>query len=258
MLQLGPALMWLPTLLLATLRVAGMVAFAPVLGDAAVPIKVRVILSAAMGLGAVGRLAQPVPLPPGALDLLLVLGCEFLLGAVIGYTARLIFTGVQLGAFHVGSQMGLALGEVANPLSGEAASAVGGLFRLLAVVIFLAIGGHRALVGGLMQTFRVVPPAGFAPADGLIGPVVAMLAASFVLALKVAAPVLIALLVATVALGLLHKTVPQCNLLSIGLPVRAMLGLLVLAASLGVLAPLIEAAAGRLGRSIQTLTAAVR
>ena len=85
-----------------------------------------------------------------------------------------------------------------------------------------------------------------------------MLGASFVLALKVAAPVLIAMLVAMVALGMLHRTMPQCNLLSMGLPVRAMLGLLVVACSLGVLAPLVEAATARLSRNIQMLTAAVR
>jgi flagellar biosynthetic protein FliR len=235
-----------------------MVVFAPVFGHSAVPVRLRLLIGAAMGLAAVGRLPRPVALPGSSFDLMMGLGCEFLIGAAIGYAARLIFTGVELGAFHVSSQMGLALADVVDPTKADSPSAVRGVFRLVAVVVFLAVGGHRALVGGLLGTFEAMPPLGFPPGSALLDSVVAMLAASFVLALKVAAPVLIAMLLATVALGLLQRTVPQCNMLSIGLPVRTMLGLVVLAASLGALAPLMNAAAAHLARSVQALAAAAR
>jgi flagellar biosynthetic protein FliR len=81
-----------------------------------------------------------------------------------------------------------------------------------------------------------------------MGAATAMLAMSFVLALKVAAPVLAAILIATAAAGLIQKTMPQLNILTVGLPVRAMLGLAVLAASLAMLAPLLESALGILTR----------
>ncbi len=258
MLAVDPAMTWAATLLLVTVRVVGMMLFAPVFSNTAVPVKLRVVVGAAMGLAVAGRLTAPVPLPPGWLDLAMAAGCELLIGGAIGYAARLIFTGVELGAFHISSQMGLALGDLMNPLMSGSPQAASGLFRMLAVVVFLAIGGHRALVGGLLETFDTVPPAGFAAPGAVLDTTVAMLGASFVLALKVAAPVLIAMLVAMVALGMLHRTMPQCNLLSMGLPVRAMLGLLVVACSLGVLAPLVEAATARLSRNIQMLTAAVR
>jgi len=258
MLELEPMLVWMPTLLLVTVRVAGMVAFAPVFGHSAVPVKVRVLVSVAMGVAVVGRLARPVALPASSFDLVMGLGCEFLMGAAIGYAARLIFVGVELGAFHVSTQMGLALADVVDPLKADSPSAVRGTYRLVAIVVFLAIGGLRALVGGLLATFKTVPPLGFAPGPALLSSVVGMLAASFVLALKVAAPVLIAMLLATVALGLLQRTVPQCNMLSIGLPVRVMLGLVVVAVSLGALGPLMEAAASHVAQSVQVLTGAVR
>ena len=107
--QLEPMAIWMPTLLLVTVRVAGIMVVAPVFAHSAVPVKVRLITSAAMGLAVVGRLARPVALPAGWFDLCMGLGCEFLVGAAIGYAARLIFAGVELGAFHVSQQMGLAL-----------------------------------------------------------------------------------------------------------------------------------------------------
>jgi len=253
-----PALIWVPTLLLVTVRVAGLMLFAPVFSSSVVPVKLRGAISVAMGLAEEARLAAPVALPPGWFELVMGAGCEFLIGAAIGYAAQLIFAGVELGAFHISSQMGLTLGAVMDPLRSDAPPGVAGLFRLLAVVVFLGIGGHRALVGGLLETFQTLPPLGFGPSAALVNTVVAMLGASFVLALKVAAPVLIAMLLTTVALGLLHKTIPQCNLLSVGLPTRAMLALLVVACSLGVLAPLVEAAAAQLSRNIHALTAGVR
>jgi len=254
--ELEAAAVWMPTLLLVTVRVAGMVAFAPAFGHSAVPARVRVIVGAAMALAAVGRLARPVALPAGWFDLATGLGGELLIGAAIGYTGRLIFTGIELGAFHVSSQMGLSLAEVINPLAADAPAAVRGLFRLVAVVVFLAVGGHRALIRGLLETFDVLPPLGFAAPGGLLDVATGCLGASFVLALRVAAPVLVAMLLATVALGLLHRTVPQCNLLTTGLPIRVMLGLVVMAASLGAMAPLLETAATQLGRTLRLLTAA--
>ena len=253
-----PAMIWAPTLLLVTLRVAGMVLFAPVFGNSAVPVKVRVVVSVAMALAVLARLGRPVALAGGGLDLLAAAGCELLIGGAIGYAARLIFTGVELGAFHISNQMGLALADVVNPLKADSPHAAGGLFRLVAVVVFLAVGGHRALVGGLLESFETVPPPGDAAPGALLDMTVAMLGASFVLALKVAAPVLIAMLAATVALGLLNKTTPQCNLLSVGLSVRAMVALMVVACSLGVLAPLVEAATSQLSEGIQALTGPAR
>jgi len=114
------------------------------------------------------------------------------------------------------------------------------MFQILVVVIFLGIGGHRMLVASVLKTFQVVPLAGFAPGQAMLDMAVSLLGASFVLALKVAAPVLVALLGATAAMAMIQRTVPQCNLLSVGFPVRVLLGLLVLALSLGAVGELIE------------------
>jgi flagellar biosynthetic protein FliR len=244
---------WAPTLLLATVRVTGIMLVAPVFAHAVVPVKLRVLLSVAIGLAVVGRLAEPVNVAVRGAELWAALGCEFVIGAAMGYAARLLFAGVELGAFHVSQQMGLALAAVAAGARGEAGGGISGLFRLLAILAFLAIGGHRILLGGLIRSFETVPPLSFPAGEAVLSRVVSLLGASFVLALKLAAPALIAMLLATVALGLLQRTMPQCNLLSIGLPARALLGLLVLALALAALMPLMEAATSHLDESLRAL-----
>ncbi|MCK4602241.1 MAG: flagellar biosynthetic protein FliR, partial [Phycisphaerae bacterium] len=112
----------------------------------------------------------------------------------------------------------------------------------LAIVIFLAIGGHRVLIAAVLKTFDTVPVMSLSAGGAILKMIVALLGTSFALALKVAAPAIVALLLATVAMGLLQKTMPQFNLFSTGLPIRALLGLLALAAALAYLPALLGAA----------------
>ena len=160
---------------------------------------------------------------------------EAAIGATIGYAARLIFAGIQIGAFHIAQQMGLSLSQVFDPLGEDSSDAVSQLAVMLGIVIFLAIGGHRALIGAMMRTYQVLPAGEVFAGVGIVSAVTALLTSSFVLALKVAAPALVTFLVLTAALGFLQRTLPQCHILSVGLPIRAAVGLLVLAGGLWVM-----------------------
>jgi flagellar biosynthetic protein FliR len=248
--------MSLPALVLVTARVAGIFLVAPVLGSDLVPLRLRLFIALVVGLGVVGRVPAPA-LSGQALEFLGVIGCELLIGATLGYAARLLFAGVELGAFHVGQQMGVSLAEVFDPFWQEEGGVRQRFFQLLAIVIFLAVGGHREVLSALLRTFDMVPPLGAVPGQAVLNVVVALLTASFTLAIKVAAPVLIALMLALVAMGLLQRTLPQFNMFSMGLSVQAMLGLLVLAGTLAVTAPLVQGAwdftAGQLMKMTQAL-----
>lgn len=244
---------WIPTVPLVMMRLVGIVMVAPVLSHSAVPIKIRLAAGVVMSLAVVARMSGPVATPAGAGGLAIAAGGELLIGAAIGYAAKLLFAGVQLGAFHVAQQMGLALGEVFNPSADQAGGPVRSTFALLAVVIFLLISGHRQLIGALLRTFETIPVGAGAPGQSLLAMAVVLLSSSFLLAIQVAGPVLVAMLLAAVAMGLLQKTLPQCNLLTTHLPVRAMMGLVVLAASLAVVHPLLVASVKFLVTQISAL-----
>jgi len=159
----------------------------------------------------------------------------------------------RLAAAHAAQQMGLALGELFDPAGGEGGGPARRLFWILAVVIFLAIGGHRVVLGGLLETFRAVPPSAVLPAQAVLETAAGLLKASFELGLKIASPILVAMLLASVALGMLQKSMPQCNLLSVGLPARVLVGLVLLAASIAVMVPLLETALGAVSGELSAL-----
>ena len=106
---------WLWTLIFVVLRVAGIVMVAPVFANRAVPVKLRVFMSLVIGLAVVGRMSQPLAPPANVVELLIGGAGEILVGAVVGFAARLIFVGVKLAAAHISAQMGLSLGEVFDP-----------------------------------------------------------------------------------------------------------------------------------------------
>lgn len=235
---------------LAGLRVGAMVVCAPVLGHRAMPWKIRVLLAIALAVGLGGRLGAQA-MPAGG-SLVLAAGGEILIGATIGFAGRLLFEGVALGAFHVAQQMGLSLAGSYDPLSEQGQSAVGALMGVLAAVVFLLLGGHRALISAVADSYAALPLGLLEPA-ALMRTVTGVLTMSFVLALKLSAPALAAMLVVTALLGLLQRSVPQLHVFSIGLPVRSAVGALALAGSLAVAAPVIEQAVDAIASMFATV-----
>lgn len=231
--------------LLVAARMAGLVMLSPVLGEQVVPLRLRamiaIVLSLGVGAGLAGHPDMMAAVPTGLAALVLGLAGEVLIGLAIGYAARLIFVGVELGAFHVSQQMGISLNEVFSG-EGQGGDALRDFWRLLALVIFLSVGGHRLLIGELIHSFDAVPPLAAFAGTQLLAMVTGLLTTSFALALKVSACVLLAMLLAGVLLALVQRTLPQLNILSVGLPVRFALGLggVAVMLSLGVLPRLIS------------------
>jgi len=254
--ELGDYATWMPTLVLVAARLLGMLMVAPAFGHAAVPVKLRIAAVLAMSPAVAGQVSVVAAPSASAAAMAASVVTELLIGLVIGYAARLILVGVRLGAFHVDLQTGLSIGEAFDPLSDEAGGSVRALFALLAVAVFVLIGGHRSLILATLRTYQTLPPGAAFGGEAMLRIAVSMLAAAFTLGLKLAAPVVIAMLLATTAMGFLQKTLPQANLLSTHLPVRVLLGLAAVAASLGVLRPLMEAAVDQLTNRVLVLTEA--
>ena len=156
--------------------------------------------------------------------------------------------------------MGLSLGEVISGGGEETTDAMRTFFRILALVIFLAIGGHRMLISALISSFSAVPLTSFFTAGALAAMLAGLLTASFTLAIKLAAPVLLAMLLAALAMGLVQRTAPQFNLLSTNAPVRVVAGLTVMAAMLclPVLVELIGRTTDAMAAGLQHLTQSVQ
>jgi flagellar biosynthetic protein FliR len=220
----------LPIATLVVFRVGGLMLMGPVFGSPAIPVRVKVMLSALIGVAVypallAGPLADAVTTTP--LDLFALgplVAVELLIGLIVGYLASLPLTAVQTGGLVIGQQMGLGFARFYNPGIDDEADIVGQLLFFLALAGFLAIGGHDALVLAILRSFEHVPLGAFVIDGQLLDLMLGLLLSALELALRVAAPVLAVVFMQSVAMGFMAKTVPQLNILSLGFVLRILVG----------------------------------
>jgi flagellar biosynthetic protein FliR len=109
------------------------------------------------------------------------------------------------------------------------------LYFFIALTVFLAMSGLDIMLESLLNTFSNVPLGAMAMSESILGLMLGLLLSAFELALRVAAPVLAILFLQSIALGYVSRTVPQLNILSLGFPLRLLLGFLVMFAGLTVI-----------------------
>lgn len=241
------------TLVLA--RVGGLTMTAPIYGTREVPLQIRGLLAFALAVLVTPTQWHVSPAVPGSvLHYAVLLAAESLIGVFLGLGIVFLLSGMQLAGALVGRLGGLMLADVFDPSTNEPMPLVGRLMGLLAVVVFVAIGGHRMAMGALLDTFHSLPPGTMASAESMAHVLRELLSQSFALAVRAAAPVLVAVLASTLVLGLVSRAVPQMNLMAVGLGANAMLSVGLLAVVLGASAMLLEA---QVGPTIDHLTAAL-
>lgn len=222
------------TWLLVLARIAPVALFAPLFGTLGVPFRVRVLVGVTLtALVAPLAATTNVELPEDAARYLVVLGGEALVGLMLALSVRILFAGLQLAGQLLGQASGLQIADVFAPGMGANLPVLSYLLVGTASAVFLVIGGHRRVIEALLDTFVALPVGRGGLSDSALGAVVTLVTQSFSLGIRAAAPVLVALLAATLVLGLVARVVPQLSVLAVGLGGHALLALLAIALSLG-------------------------
>jgi len=174
----------------------------------------------------------PLPVATDVFTLAVSAAGEVLLGILAGVAVRLIFEGIQLAGELAGYQMGLAIAEVIDPASEDQVAILSQFMSLLATLVFLILNGHHLLIRTLVESYEIVPPVGFQVNGPVLEGLTRLTAGMFITGLKTGAPVMVALLLGTVAFGLVARTVPQMNIFIVSMPVNVGVGLLFVGLSL--------------------------
>jgi flagellar biosynthetic protein FliR len=157
---------------------------------------------------------------------------EMLLGLAIGLVAAVVVHGAALAGELVSLQMGLSLGPALAPLPEFESSGVSQLQSLLALSVYVGVGGHLMLLRGVADTLRALPPGSPLALDQGAGTVAAMVGTLFTSAVRTGAPVIVTLLVTNVALAILSRAVPQLNAMMVSFPLTIAIGLIMVGAAL--------------------------
>jgi flagellar biosynthetic protein FliR len=215
-------------------RVSGLTMSAPIFGTRDVPMQVRALLAMAIAVMVMPTQMHIEFADPGTtLNYLTFIGGEVLIGLCLGVGVTVLFSGVQLGGQMMGRMGGLMLADVFDPNSGEQIPVFSRLLYLVAMAVFVTIGGHRLVMAALLDTFHAIPPGGGAVPSGLTEAFTLLLTQSFLLGMRASLPVVTALLLSTLVLGLIGRTMPQLNILIVGFGMNAMLTFALLAMVMG-------------------------
>jgi flagellar biosynthesis protein FliR len=217
-----------PGFALVFIRVAAMMVFAPLFGSAKVPRRVKGLLTLIITLGVAQGIPMPRVIPQTTWEITIGIGGEICFGLAIGTILSFTFIATQWAGDMIGHQMGLNISEVLDPQFGSAGSLVGDMYFMMMLVIFLAIGGHRTLLEGVRHSFDCLPLLSVGVRQPLFDLLIQLFSATTSLAVQLAGPMLVTMLVVDLSLGCISKTMPQLNVMTAGLSVRAVVGMLVL------------------------------
>ncbi|MEA3486383.1 MAG: flagellar biosynthetic protein FliR [Thermodesulfobacteriota bacterium] len=223
------------TFIFAFLRVSAIVAVMPILGNRTVPVRVKGGLSIMIAF-IIFPFVDIHALPLKILPLSLRMAGEVMVGITMGLAGRLIFAGVQLAGQLAGFQMGFAIVNVFDPITSAQVSIVAQFQYLFAMLIFLAVDGHHLFLYAIAESYRILPPLGFHFSGELTQSIVELSKDIFIIAIKIGAPVIAALLMTSIGFGLIARTVPQINILIVGFPIKIAVGLIGIGLALPVVA----------------------
>jgi flagellar biosynthetic protein FliR len=164
-------------------------------------------------------------------SLLLVIVREAAIGLAIAMAIRVLIFAAEFAGQFMGFQIGLSLGALIDPQTGVRNSTLALLYANVTIVVCLATNAHHMLLRALAESYAALPMGVGGIGDSLAGTVARLLGLVFVLGVRIAAPVVIVMLLVEVALGLLAKVAPSLNVMTAGAPVRVAVGLFIVAAT---------------------------
>jgi flagellar biosynthesis protein FliR len=248
--DLSQLLPLIPSFVLTFFRVAGLMLFAPIFGSARVSRRVKVMIALVMAYAMVGVKHEPSSIPDDTWLLSLAIASEMALGMAMGLIVSLVFVGAQWAGEMIGQQVGFNMSQVFDPQMGGAGTIVGDIYYMLTLMIFLLLGGHRELVIGIHASLAEVPPGKLLFTQQTLDLVVGFLTTATTLAIRLAAPIFLTMIIVDVAMGGLTRTMPQLNIMSAGMSLRALLGMLLMVLGLYVASGVLS---GALDEALQSL-----
>jgi flagellar biosynthetic protein FliR len=216
--------------LLVWVRLSATILMAPMFSSPLVPDRMKLVFSFALTLTVFPWVAKYTPpIPVDMLMFGLVVLKEAIIGIIIGFFEAMIFAAFTLGTQFFSVQMGLGMSQVFDPITQEETPILSSMFYLIALLVFVGMGGMHMIIRAAVDSFQMIPAIDLIlNREALLDTVVRYFSMMFLIALKLAFPIMATGTVLAIALGLLGKASPQLNIMSFGLPIQFGVGLLVL------------------------------
>ena len=218
--------------LLIAIRVYSAFAASPIYGHSAIPELVKIFLAIVLSYIIFLTIDKTnIHIDLNLVNLIVLGAREVITGMVMGFMLNFVFWGISFSGTLIGFDMGLMMAEAFNPMEEISENVIGQFINFAAIIVFFLINGHHYLIQGLVYSFTVVPIGKFT----INGPVYELLIkysfSVFVIAIKIAAPILVSFFLIQIAEGILARVMPQIQIVFVTQPLKIGLGFLLLVLS---------------------------
>ena len=211
-------------------RISAFFIVLPVFEWRSIPVRIKVAITVLLTI--FFSMITPVPVNAvqiSSMEAILLLANEAIYGLALGLVVTCVFAAVKFSGRIIERQMGFAMAQILDPLTGERAQPLGSLLEMIFILLFLSANGHHLFLMIISRSYESFPAGSIPTIPVLTEGVVSAGSTMLLHGLKLAAPTLAAFIMLMVVLAVLARMVPEMNILFISLPLRVGLGLLMVA-----------------------------
>ena len=212
----------------------------PVLAKAGLVLIITVILFSVID-------NKVVEFPDTLCGMVQMITAELIIGMILGLLVQIVFEGIRMMGQLVGFQTGFAITNILDPQSGIQVSILSNMAYLVAMVIFLILNGHHILLNAIRESFEIINVGSLSLDRRIFQEIINASGDMFVIAIKIGAPAIAALLFTKVVFGLITKLIPQMNIMIVAFPIQIVIGLIFFGICLNVILRFMERYLGDLG-----------
>ncbi|MFZ6748246.1 flagellar biosynthetic protein FliR [Undibacterium sp. Ren11W] len=209
-------------------RILGLIAISPPFGNNSVPVQVKLMLGVMLAMIVAPGLAPLTDADPLSITGIMILMQQLVIGMSMGFMIRVVFAGIEMAGEIIGLTMGLGFATFFDPQTQGRSSAINQLLVLLSTLIFLVLNVHLAVFSALIESFSSIPISTSLTMGFSFQKLAIWGEQIFSISLRLSLPIIAALLITNIALGILTRAAPQLNLFGIGFPITIGVGFLML------------------------------
>jgi len=209
-------------------RIGGMLLIIPLFGGRGVPARARLILAVVITIAVAPMLELPPPVSPFTWHGVLLIAQQFGIGLATGLIFLMVFQAFVIAGYLAAMAMGLAFAQMVDPITGANSPVIGRYYTITATLLFLLFGGHILVIHAIVQSFDTMPIGLHFLDKQSLKAIVNYGSTMFAVGVLIALPIVTALLLVNISLGVIARAVPAMNIFAIGFSITLLVGLVML------------------------------
>jgi len=235
--------------LLVFLRMTGMFVISPVFGRQNLPVYYKVGFSFFLALIVFASVAIVAPATYGTFAEYALLGLrEFVIGVSIGFIPYLMFSAIYLAGQLIDMKIGFSMVSVLDPVSNTQIPVTSNFYFIICMLVFIGVNAHHIMILSIARSYGLIPLGSLNVDGALIRTLIRLFSDIFVVGAQIAAPIIFTILLTDVALGVISKAMPQMNVFMVGMPLKILVGLMIIVITLPAMMYILGNLFGNIGR----------